>query len=184
MTQSISIALDAMGGDHAPDMVINGAALAARKDPHLAFHIFGDEARLRPLVSRHGALESARIHHTPDTVANDTKPSVALRQGRRSSMRLAIDSVKEGATQGMVSAGNTGALMAISKFVLGLLPGIDRPAITSVLPTMNARCVMLDLGANLECAPDNLVQFAIMGALIARVELGIEEPRVGLLNIG
>ncbi|MBI3419990.1 MAG: phosphate acyltransferase PlsX [Proteobacteria bacterium] len=184
MNSSIAIALDAMGGDHAPAMVIAGALLALRKDPTLVFHIYGDETRLRPLMERHPSLQSAIIHHTPDVVPGDMKPSVALRQGRQSSMRMAIDSVKDGTTQGMVSAGNTGALMAISKFVLGLLPGIDRPAITSMLPTSNARCVMLDLGANLECGPDNLVQFAIMGALIARIELGIEAPRVGLLNIG
>ncbi len=184
MTQQISIALDAMGGDHAPDMVIQGAALAADKNPNLVFHIYGDEARIAPLVKRQDALETARIHHAPDVVPGDMKPSVALRQGRRSSMRFAIDSVKEGSTQGMVSAGNTGALMAISKFVLGLLPGIDRPAITSIMPTSTNKYVMLDLGANLECSPENLVQFAIMGALIARIELGIEQPRVGLLNIG
>jgi glycerol-3-phosphate acyltransferase PlsX len=184
MTQPISIALDAMGGDHAPDSVIDGAALAVRKNPNIVFHIYGDEAKIAPLVRRHDVLENAKLHHAPDIVPGDMKPSVALRQGRRSSMRFAIDSVKEGSTQGMVSAGNTGALMAISKFVLGLLPGIDRPAITSVLPTSNGKYVMLDLGANLECGPDNLVQFAIMGALIARIELGIENPRVGLLNIG
>lgn len=173
-----------MGGDHAPAMVIAGAALAAKRHPSLQFHIYGDEGKLRPLVARHAALESAKLYHTTEIIPDDMKPSVALRQGKRSSMRMAIDAVKEGAAQGVVSAGNTGALMAISKFVLGLLPGIDRPAITSLLPTMPGRCVVLDLGANLECGPDNLVQFAIMGALIARVELGLEEPRIALLNIG
>jgi glycerol-3-phosphate acyltransferase PlsX len=185
MNQPLSIALDAMGGDHAPGMVISGAALAARKHPNLVFHLYGDEARLKPLIAQHPVLQSnCHIHHTPDAIPGNMKPSAALRQGRTSSMRLAIDSVKEGTTQAVVSAGNTGALMVMSKFVLGLLPGIDRPAISAAMPTVNASCVMMDLGANLECSPENLVQFAIMGALIAKIELGITEPRVGLLNIG
>jgi glycerol-3-phosphate acyltransferase PlsX len=185
MNQSLSIALDAMGGDDAPGKVIAGAALAVRKNPNLVFHLYGDEPQLKPLIAQHPVLASiSHIHHTPDAISGNMKPSTALRQGRTSSMRLAIDSVKEGTTQAVVSAGNTGALMVMSKFVLGLLPGIDRPAITATMPTVNASCVMLDLGANLECSPENLVQFAIMGALIAKIELGIAEPRVGLLNIG
>lgn len=184
MTRDMILALDAMGGDRAPAMVVEGAALAARKNACLSFIMFGDEAKLRPLTARFPELQNVAIRHTPDAIPGDMKPSVALRQGRNSSMRLAINAVAKGEADGVISAGNTGALMALSRLVLGVLPGIDRPAIVSILPTIKGRVVMLDLGANLECDPDNLVQFAIMGALFARVELGLKEPRVGLLNIG
>jgi glycerol-3-phosphate acyltransferase PlsX len=181
---SITIALDAMGGDNAPEKVIDGAALALHARPHLVFHIFGDEARIRPLLARHPSLAHAIVTHAPGVISGDMKPSAALRQGKHSSMRYAINAVAQGQAQGAVSAGNTGALMAIARMVLGMLPGIDRPAIVSLLPTMRGRCVMLDLGANLECDPDNLVQFAIMGSILARIALGRQEPTIGLLNIG
>src|ERR1043166_2635431 len=182
--KTISIALDAMGGDHSPDKVINGAAIAARKRPNMVFHIYGDEARMRPSVARHEELQSAIIHHTPDFIPDNMRPSAALRQGRNSSMRLAINAVAENVAQGVVSAGNTGALMALARLVLGVLPGIDRPALVSFIPTIRGRCALLDMGANLECDPDNLVQFAIMGSLFARTGAGMQEPTVGLLNIG
>src|SRR6202008_2689118 len=118
------------------------------------------------------------------SVADDTKPSLALRTGRQSSMRLAIDAVAEGRADGVVSAGNTGALMAIAKFVLKMLPGIDRPAIASFFPTRRGETVMLDLGANVECDAENLVQFALMGDVFARTVLGLIAPTVGLLNVG
>src|SRR6266704_696584 len=137
-----------MGGDRAPAMVLRGADIALQRHPGAHFLIFG----------------------------NDAEPSVALRAGRRSSMRLAIDAVADGRADGIVSAGNTGALMAIAKFVLKMLPGIDRPAIASFFPTRRGESVMLDLGANVECDEENLVQFALMGDVFARTVLGLVEP--------
>jgi len=181
----LTIALDAMGGDHAPKMVIAGANLAHRRFPDVRFLLFGDEARIAPLLDRHAALKPlCEIRHTPDFVANEDKPSVALRAGRRSSMRLAIDTVESGEATAVVSAGNTGALMAMAKVVLRMVPGIDRPAIASYFPTMRGESVMLDLGANVECDADNLVQFAVMGEVFARTVLGVSQPSIGLLNVG
>jgi glycerol-3-phosphate acyltransferase PlsX len=128
--------------------------------------------------------KSATLHHTDEAVAADAKPSQALRTGRRSSMRLAIDAVASGRADGVVSAGNTGALMATAKFVLKTLPGIDRPAIATLFPTRRGDSVMLDLGANIECDAENLVQFALMGDVFARTVLGLLQPTVGLLNVG
>src|SRR5579883_2132393 len=174
-----------MGGDHAPEMVIAGANLAHRRFPDVHFLLFGDEARISPLLDRNAVLKPlCEIRHTPDFVANEDKPSVALRSGRRSSMRLAIDAVEGGEAAAVVSAGNTGALMAMSKIVLRMVPGIDRPAIASYFPTMRGESVMLDLGANVECDADNLVQFAVMGEVFARTVLGVSQPSIGLLNVG
>jgi glycerol-3-phosphate acyltransferase PlsX len=184
MPPSITIALDAMGGDHSPDKIVNGAALALRKKPDVIYHFYGDEARVRPLIARHESLKNAVMHHTPDAIADNLRPSAALRQGRNSSMRLAINAAAQGQVQGVVSAGNTGALMALARLVLGMLPGIDRPALVSLIPTLRGRCTLLDMGANLECAPDNLVQFAIMGSLFSRIAASTQEPTVALLNIG
>ncbi|MCS6778667.1 MAG: phosphate acyltransferase PlsX [Geminicoccaceae bacterium] len=182
---SLLIALDAMGGDAAPAMVVDGAALALAADPELRFVLFGDEARLRPLLARHPGLRAvAEVVHTPDAVAADAKPSLALRQGRTSSMRLAIDAVKDGRVAAAVSAGNTGALMAMAKVVLRTLPGIDRPAICGVFPSRSRPVVILDLGANVACDAPTLVQFAVMGTVFARAILGIEQPTIGLLNVG
>jgi phosphate acyltransferase len=185
VTASLSIALDAMGGDRAPEMVVRGANIARQRFPNVSFILFGDEPRIRPLLARYGALRKAsRVVHTDKIVAGDDKPSVALRAGRSSSMRLAIDAVQAGEAAGVVSAGNTGALMAMSKFVLKTLPGIDRPAIASFFPTLRGESVLLDLGANLSCDADNLVQFAVMGNVFARTVLGILKPTIGLLNVG
>jgi glycerol-3-phosphate acyltransferase PlsX len=174
-----------MGGDHAPDMVIAGADLALRRYPKIRYIFFGEEARIQKLLEKRKALRLAsEIHHTSEIVSNDAKPSVALRSGRRSSMRLAIDAVAEGRADCVISAGNTGALMAMAKIGLKTLPGIDRPAISSFLPTLRGESVMLDLGANIECSAENLVQFAIMGAIFARTVLGVPEPTIGLLNVG
>jgi phosphate acyltransferase len=181
----LRIALDAMGGDHAPDMVIEGAALARERWPDVDYLFVGDESRIAPLLAKHPALAAvSTIKHTADAVPMDAKPSVALRQGRGSSMRLAIDAVAAGEAHCVVSAGNTGALMAMAKFVLRTLPGIDRPAIASFFPTIRGESVMLDLGANLECDASNLVQFAVMGTVFSRTVLGLLEPTVGLLNVG
>ena len=185
VTQTVTVALDAMGGDHAPAMVVQGAAIAMRRLPHTEFLLFGDKARLEPLVARHKKL-AARFHiqHTDERVADDAKPSQALRAGRNSSMRLAIDAVGEGKADCIVSAGNTGALMAMARFSLKMIPGIDRPAMASLLPTLRGESVMLDLGANLECDAENLVQFALLGEMFARTVLGQPHPSVGLLNVG
>jgi glycerol-3-phosphate acyltransferase PlsX len=180
-----TIALDGMGGDHAPRIVVAGAELARTRLRDTRFLLFGDEAKLAPLLAAHPALASiATVRHTPDSVAADAKPSTALRQGRNSSMRLAINAVRDGEAQAAVSAGNTGALMAMAKFVLKTLPGIDRPAIAAVLPTRRRPSVVLDLGANVDCTAENLLQFAVMGEVFARCILGVERPEIGLLNIG
>ncbi|HVC52338.1 MAG TPA: phosphate acyltransferase PlsX [Stellaceae bacterium] len=185
MTAGITIALDAMGGDHAPDMVLSGAEIALERHPGVRFLVFGEQARIAPLLARLPRLSAAAtINHTSEIVQDDDKPSQALRAGRQSSMRLAIDAVADGRADGVVSAGNTGALMAMAKFVLKTLPGIDRPAIATYFPTRRGESVMLDLGANIECDAENLVQFALMGDVFARTILGLVEPTVGLLNVG
>jgi glycerol-3-phosphate acyltransferase PlsX len=185
MTSNAVIALDAMGGDRAPDIVVAGAALARERHPKVKFLFYGDEPRVKPLLDRYPALlASSELRHAPDNISPDLKPSLALRQGRQSSMRLAINAVETGEAASVVSAGNTGALMAMAKFVLKTLPGIDRPAIASLMPTKVGESVMLDLGANVECDAENLVQFALMGAIFCRTVLGIGTPTIGLLNIG
>ncbi len=174
-----------MGGDKAPDMVVAGCEAAQERHPAVQFVLFGDEARISPLVAQTRHLKkSVRLVHTDEFVSGDAKPAVALRSGRKSSMRLAIDAVRDGEAAGIVSAGNTGALMAMAKFVLKTLPGIDRPAIASLFPTTRGESVMLDLGANVQCDTNNLVQFAIMGEVFARTVLGLPQPSVGLLNVG
>ena len=185
MSEGITIALDAMGGDRAPRMIVKGAEIALRRHPDVHFLLFGAEDAVRPLLAKRPHLgKSVTLHHTDEVVADDAKPSQALRTGRQSSMRLAIEAVADGRADGVVSAGNTGALMAIAKFVLKMLPGIDRPAIASFFPTRRGESVMLDLGANVECDAENLIQFALMGDVFARTVLGLVEPTVGLLNVG
>jgi glycerol-3-phosphate acyltransferase PlsX len=173
-----------MGGDHAPGMVVEGVSFARKRFPNIHFLLFGDEALLKPLVDRYNLHDVCEIRHTPDKIASTDKPSQALRGGRNSSMRLAINAVRDGEAAGVVSAGNTGALMAMAKFVLKTLPGIDRPAIATFLPTERGETLMLDLGANVECSATNLVQFAIMGDAFSRIVSGIDKPSVGLLNVG
>ena len=185
MSEPITIALDAMGGDHAPDMVVRGANLARSRFPDAHFVLFGDEAKVQPLLARLPKLAKVcTIVHTDQVVGGEDKPSVALRTGRQSSMRLAINAVHDGKAAAVVSAGNTGALMAMAKFVLKTLPGISRPAIASFFPTMRGESVMLDLGANVQCDAENLVQFAVMGEVFARTVLGTVKPTIGLLNVG
>lgn len=186
MSASLTIALDAMGGDNAPACVIEGADLALhRYDNRVRFLFFGDSARILPLLKQYPAVEMySEIVHTDVCVAPHDKPSVALRRGGQSSMRLAIDAVKEGRADCMVSAGNTGALMAMAKLVFRTLPGISRPAIAALVPTVKGDSVMLDLGANVECDAETLVQFAIMGDAFARIMLSLQSPRIGLLNVG
>ena len=181
----MTIALDAMGGDRAPSIVLKGADIALQRHPDVHFLLFGAQEEVRPLLAKLPRLGGAvTLFHTNEVVADDAKPSLALRTGRQSSMRLAIDAVADGQADGVVSAGNTGAMMAIAKTVLKMLPGIDRPAIASFFPTRRGESVMLDLGANVECDAENLVQFALMGDVFARTVLGLAEPTVGLLNVG
>jgi phosphate acyltransferase len=185
MPDTITIALDAMGGDLGPAAVIPGAAEALKTDPNLKFILFGRQKDIETQLNRYPALRGAcLIHHTEQVIANDEKPAQALRQGRESSMRKAIDAVADGRAACVVSSGNTGALMATAKVVLKMLPGIHRPAIASVFPSQKGQVVMLDLGANLTCDPEMLVQFAILGTVYARAIRGIERPTVGLLNVG
>jgi len=174
-----------MGGDNAPRMVIDGVEASLARFSDVRFLLFGDENRLKPLLDgRPKAKAASEVQHTSDVVTNEEKPGAALRGGRNSSMRLAIDAVGSGEADGVISAGNTGALMAMAKFVLKTLPGIDRPAIAAYYPTLRGESVMLDLGANVECDAENLVQFAVMGEVFARNVLGLDQPSIGILNVG
>ncbi|MDE1896308.1 MAG: phosphate acyltransferase PlsX [Rhodospirillales bacterium] len=184
MSQSSKLAVDAMGGDHAPDAIIAGLDVAAERQPRAFFIIFGDEARLIPLLAAAKHLAGRyELRHCSETVAGDMKPTVALRL-RDSSMRRAIDAVLAGDAQGVVSAGNTGALLALSKIVLKSLKGIDRPAMAATAPSAKGDVVMLDLGLNVVYDARNLVEFALMGMIFARIVLGLPSPSFGLLNIG
>lgn len=185
MADRIVVAIDGMGGDNAPEMIVEGLDIVCRQNTDVHFLLYGDEARLTPILANYPAARaSCEVCHTPDAVAGDAKPTSALRSGKSTSMRLAIDAVADGRASAIVSAGNTGALMAMATIVLKTLPGIDRPAIAGSLPTQKGEAVMLDLGANIECDAENLVQFAVMGEAFARNELGLAEPVVGILNVG
>ena len=186
MSSGPRIAIDAMGGDAGPAAIIAGACRAWKQQGDLTFLFFGDEARIAPELKRVGGLEAAsRIVHCDDAIQDDEKPTQAIRRAKTTSMGRAIAAVKAKEADAMVSAGNTGALMAMSKLALRTLNGIDRPALAGLVPTLGETdAVMLDLGANTECHATNLVQFALMGSAYARVVLEIEAPRVRLLNIG
>ena len=180
------IALDAMGGDHGPKVTVPAAKRALSEIPGIQLVLVGDETQLKEELQKLGLLNEARIsiQHASEVVAMDEAPALALKKKKDSSMRVAINLVKENKVQACVSAGNTGALMATSKFVLKTIPGISRPAICSTLPSITGHTHMLDLGANLECTPENLREFAIMGSVLAQSVDGLENPTVGLLNIG
>ncbi len=185
MSNTLIISVDAMGGDNAPLAVIEGVARVAKTDPSVFFFLYGDENKILPLTKQCGlSSDRFKIHHTTQVVRADDKPSVAIRSGRESSMWKAIMSVRNGYAHAVVSAGNTGALMAMSKICLGTLSGIDRPAIAAVMPSMTGPIVALDLGANAECNSQNLVEFSVMGHVLHHVLFGTEKPSVGLLNIG
>ena len=175
-----------MGGDDAPAVIMAGMAISAGRHPDIRFQLHGNEALLAPrLAQDFSALKDVcEIHHTDKTISSEEQPGKALRHGRDSSMGKAIMAVREGNADAAVSAGNTGAMMALSKFMLSTLPGIERPAIATLIPTTDGDTVMLDLGANVDCNEDNLIEFAVMGAAFARTVLGIECPTVGLLNVG
>lgn len=180
------IAVDAMGGDEGVRVMVEGAALARRRHDRFKFLLVGDEQRIKAALENHPNLRGAsEILHCDDVVAGDERPTQALRRAKTTSMGLAINAVKIGDAGAAVSAGNTGALMAMAKLALRTMPGIDRPALSALLPTLGDNdLVMLDLGANTECDARNLVQFAIMGAAYSRIVTGRTAPRVRLLNIG
>jgi glycerol-3-phosphate acyltransferase PlsX len=186
MTKSVRIALDAMGGDHGPPVIVEGAALALARRPQLTFTFFGKQSEIEPLLLARPALAKvSQIVHTDVAVRMDDKPSQALRSGRRnSSMWLAIEAVKKGEADAAFSAGNTGALMAMAKICLRTMPHIDRPAIAAIWPTLRGRSIVLDVGASIGADARTLVELAIMGAAMANIVLSIERPSVGLLNVG
>jgi phosphate acyltransferase len=180
------IAIDAMGGDTGPAAMVAGMARAHRKNSDLSFELYGDESLIRPELKKHNELAGAvNVHHTSDAIEASEKPSQAIRRAKTTSMGMAINAVKDGHAGAALSGGNTGAMMAMAKLALRTMPGIDRPALAALLPTLGDQdCVMLDLGANTECDAQNLVQFAVMGSAYARTVLGLKKPRVKLLNIG
>ncbi len=182
----VTVSVDAMGGDLGPSIVIPGIALALERFPNLRFMIYGDESVVRPLVESHVRLnERSEIFHTDVAVRMDDRPSEALRRGRRvSSMWRSLDAVKDGEAQFVISAGNTGALMAMARFNLKMMPGLTRPAIAAIWPTMRGESIVLDVGATIGADAQQLVEFALMGEGMARALFGIEKPTVGLLNIG
>ena len=183
----LTLALDVMGGDIGPRITIPASLLALEKDPMLSLSLFGDSQQITHLLENcpKTLLERIQIQHCSRTIDNNYGISHALRHSKGTSMRLALEAVKLGAAQGCVSAGNTGALMGLSKILLQPLKGIARPALVSLLPTVDGeKSVMLDLGANVECNAENLYQFAIMGAIFAENQLNLVYPRVALLNIG
>ncbi len=175
-----------MGGDHGPSVVIPAAAIALIRHPEARFLLVGNAASIKPELEAHPALAAhCELVHTDLAVAMDAKPSQALRKGRyHSSMWLALEAVKDGRADAAVSAGNTGALMAMAKFCLKTIEGVDRPAIAAIWPTIDSECIVLDVGANVGADARQLVEFTLMGAAMARALFGIERPSVGLLNIG
>jgi glycerol-3-phosphate acyltransferase PlsX len=186
MPQKVRIALDAMGGDHGPSVVVPGAEVSLSRHPDVEFVLFGDQAAIGPLLDAYPSLKgAARIVHTEVAVKMDAKPSQALRTGRwKSSMWRAIDAVKKGEADVAVSAGNTGALMAMAKFNLKTMAGISRPAIAALWPTLRGESIVLDVGASIGADAEHLVDLAAMGSAMARVLFDLDRPTVGLLNIG
>ena len=186
MGAPVTIALDAMGGDHGPSVVVPAAAIALIRHPEARFLLVGDRARIAPELDAHPALAGkVELIHTDVAVSMDAKPSQALRKGRyHSSMWLALEAVKDGRADAAVSAGNTGALMVMAKFCLKTIEGVDRPAIAAIWPTVESECIVLDVGANVGADSRQLVEFTLMGAAMARALFGIDRPSVGLLNIG
>lgn len=186
MTKGPTIALDAMGGDHGAPVIVSAAVHAINKNPDLTLILVGDTDTIQQELLKNKAATSdrLRIHHASEKVEMDELPSKALRGKKDSSMRVAINLVKEGSADATVSAGNTGALMATARFVLKTLPGIDRPAICSLMPTITGKTHMLDLGANVDTSAENLLEFAVMGSVLVSALHNITQPSVGLLNIG
>ncbi len=185
MSRALVVSVDAMGGDHAPGVEIDGLDRSLVRHPETRFLVFGDEERINSLLSTRPRLRNAvEVRHAPDRVAMDAKPSAVVRRGQQTSMWLAIEAVKSGEAGVAVSSGNTGALMAIAKRQLRTLPAISRPAIAAIWPTTDGECIVLDVGANIDCSERELVDFALLGEAFARATLGLPRPRVGLLNVG
>lgn len=189
VTSVYRIALDAMGGDHAPHATLDGACLALTRHPELYLTLVGDEARLRPLLKHHGLVgelaSRTEIVHADSIVTMVDKPTSVLKDKKDSSIRIATQLVREGKADGVVSMGNTGAAMVASVMVIGTLDGVDRPCLAGVFPNMKGRpTVLLDVGANVDSKPEHVAQFALMGAVYAEEVLGIEHPRIGLLSVG
>lgn len=174
-----------MGGDGGARMAVGGTVVAARRYPGTSYILFGDKREIEPLLAKYPKLKDRfEVVHTDLQVEPTDRPSHVVRRGRETSMALAIQAVKDGRAQAAVSAGNTGALLALSKVLLRTMPSIDRPALSTTIPALERDLVMLDLGANVECSEQNLIQFAVMGAAFARTVLKVKKPRVGLLNVG
>ena len=174
-----------MGGDHGPEVVVPGAATALVRHPDLSFQLFGDSARIKTLLAQHPNLAArSEVFHSDLVIQMTDKPSQALRRGKGSSMWLALDAVREGKAAAAVSAGNTGALMAMAKLILRPISGIERPAIAAMWPTVKSECIVLDVGANIGADARQLCDFALMGAAMARALFHLEKPTVGLLNVG
>lgn len=173
-----------MGGEHGPEVFLKAIAQALTKHPDMIPILVGDETIIAPILAKHPTLKDVRIVHTPDVIAGDEKAVTALRTGKKSSMRLAINLVNTGEADAVLSGGNTGALMAMALIVLRTVNGIDRPALASYMPTLRGQCCVLDLGANIECSTDHLVQFALMGDAFCRVTSQIKSPSIGLINVG
>ncbi len=184
MNEAYTLAIDGMGGDQAPSMVVSGLEIAAERHPAARFLLVGDEGAIGPLLSEtRRARLACTVRNASETIPNELKPTAALRL-RDSSMRVAFDAVAGGQAKGVVSAGNTGAMLALAKIVIKTMAGIDRPAMAALSPSARGDVVMLDLGANLACDTRNLVEFAIMGDAFARAVLGLTQPTIGLLNVG
>lgn len=185
MLSSRIVALDAMGGDRGPDIVIPGAALSSVRHPELSFRLYGDNTEVSRVLKDHPDLAArSEIIHTDVAVGMNDKPSQAVRRGKGSSMWQAVEAVKQGHASFAVSAGNTGALMAMSKLVLRPIADIERPAIAALWPTVKSECIVLDVGANISASSAQLCDFALMGAAMARAIFHVERPTVGLLNVG
>ena len=186
MADTPRLAIDAMGGDVGIEVMLAGSALALQRAPGLTFDLVGNSAAISAALEKHGELRAAsEIIHADDVISGSDRAAQAIRRAKTTSMGLAIDAVKRGHAGAAISAGNTGALMAMAKLALRTMPGIDRPALAAMLPSLGKTdYVMLDLGANTECETRNLVEFAVMGAVYARIALGLPQPRVSLLNIG
>ena len=185
MSNSIKIAIDVMGSDKGPESIISGAALSKERNPESEYIFFGDNNLISKLVKKFTVLDGAfEVVGTDDVVSPDDKPSAVLRKSKNTSMGKALECLQNKQVDALVSAGNTGALMALSKFKLRTLTGISRPAIATTIPHSNGEFVMLDLGANVDCNTENLIQFAIMGSEFAKVVLGKRNPKIGILNVG
>lgn len=186
MTSNVTVSLDAMGGDIGPEVVVPAAISCLKQYPELHLILVGDEVTLVRVIEKYGSKLSTRlrIHHASEVVEMHDLPSLALRKKKDSSMRVAINLIKQGDADACVSAGNTGALMATSRFVLKMLAGINRPAIISHLPSINGHTYMLDLGANVDSSAEDLRDFAVMGSVLATAVENIKDPKVALLNVG